>query len=126
MKISSQLVGLLTLLTSCAGLSEKEISSPYYVAQDPAASYKTLYYHCPKGLGCERIRNVQRVGDTADYIFIESISGFYYIIRAQDQPSDSGNPAVQKAIHGPLTQSNLRAVMASLDVADFTFQYSAI
>ncbi|MBC6696772.1 hypothetical protein [Hymenobacter sp. BT190] len=121
MKSFRWLASFLLISTSCISLSEEELNGPYYVDQDPAASYKTLYYRCMNGSDYERVRNVQKVGYTADYIFVSSTNGLYYIIRAQDQPSDIGNPSVQKAIHGPLTQFQFKVALDSLNFAGFTF-----
>jgi len=113
-------------LSACIDLSERQIVGPYYIAQDPEGSYKTLYYRLSDGLDAERVRNVYKVGYTADFIFVESKSGTYYINRTQDRPTDVGDPAVQQAIRGPLTPNDFRSFLDSIGEASFTFQYSAI
>lgn len=113
------------LLPACADLSRSQISGPYYVAQDPAAPYMTLYYSGAASLDFERIRNVAKVGYTANFIFVESEGRFYYINRLLDQPTDLGNPKLNKALSQPLTPAAFRSVLDSLEIKSFTFQYSA-
>lgn len=117
---------LLLILSSCVDLSEQQFIGPYYVADDPAASYETLYYRSGNGLDFERIRHVRRAGYTRDFIFVEAATGYYWIKRAQDPASDIGDPAVRKAISQPLTRQAFRAVLDSVGLPDFAFQYSAI
>ncbi|HEX8348346.1 MAG TPA: hypothetical protein VF598_00160, partial [Hymenobacter sp.] len=118
---------LLAALSSCVDLSEKQLVGPYYVAQDPVGSSKTLFYYAPsEGPRFDRIYNVCKAGYTPAFIFAESKNGFYFIKRAQDRPSDLGDPEVQKAISQPLTQAGFKAFLDSIGAAGFAFQYSAI
>ena len=120
MKYAGCFVSLL-LLASCLDLSERQIVGPYFVAADPAGPYETLYYALPNGLLAERIRNVEQVGYSADFLFIKSADQFYYLNRAQDRPTDIGDPAVQRAISKPLTAGAFRRALDSLGVKDFRF-----
>ncbi|RYU79716.1 hypothetical protein [Hymenobacter persicinus] len=126
MKYCYGLMLLLMLCTSCISLGETALGGPYYVAQDPAASYKTLYYRGPDGLDFERVPNVRRAGYTAEFIFVESAQGFYLLDRALDQPTDSSDPTVQKALLGPLPAAEFKALLSRLRIPDFAFHYSAL
>lgn len=82
MTVSRSLCSLLLLLflTSCFDLvtSEADIYGPYYVASDPAASYKSLFYLDKDGFDLDRFQNVSKVDYQAGYIFIKSGRKFYW------------------------------------------------
>lgn len=71
--ISSLLTG-----TSCVDLysNEYKIIGPYFVANDSAASYKSLYYDLGDGCSIERVSNVKRVGHVKKYIIVEVQEGY--------------------------------------------------
>jgi hypothetical protein len=119
---------VLISLASCVGFGdvftrETEIYGPYYVSDDPAASYKTLFYRYQDGLDLYRFENVAQVGYSAGYIFIKSENKFYWFAVADDPGTDLGDPATKQMLSKPLTQTKFNRILDSLGVKNLTFQF---
>lgn len=115
-------------LSSCVGFGdlfnqETEIYGPYYVADDPAASYKTLFYRYKDGLDLYRFENVSQVAYNAGYIFIKSQNRFYWFAVANDPGTDLGDPATQRLFSKPLTQAEFERLLDTLSIKDLEFQF---
>ena len=84
------------LLTSCFDLNttEKKIDGPYFVASDPAADYKTLYFDLGEGNSIERVRNIKRAGHTDKFIIAEGQDGYYFIDRLKDNKFLNGSDII--------------------------------
>jgi hypothetical protein len=116
---------LLLCLSSCFDLVTREtaIYGPYYVASDPAASYKTLFYRAGE-LDVDRFQNVSRVGYKAGYIFIKSENLFYWFAVKNDRPTDLGDPAIDSLISKPLTEAEFNRLLATLKIGDIDYQFN--
>ena len=119
---------LLASLSSCVGIGdlftqETEIYGPYYVADDPAASYKTLFRRYKEGLDLYRFENVSQVGYSAGHIFIKSENRFYYFDVAADPGTDLGDPATKRMFSRPLTQAEFNRLLGTLGIKKLDFQF---
>ncbi|MGI4762648.1 MAG: hypothetical protein ACRYF0_18200 [Janthinobacterium lividum] len=119
---------LVVSLSSCVGFGdiftqETEIYGPYYVADDPAASYKTLFRRYEEGLDLYRFENVSQVGYSAGHIFIKSKNRFYYFAVASDPGTDLGDPATKQMFSKPLTQTEFNRVLNTLGIKELDFQF---
>jgi hypothetical protein len=116
---------LLVSISACVDLVGREtpIYGPYYVADDPAGSYPTLYYRGTDGLAFERFQNVSRVGYTAGYVFIEADQWYYWFAVEKDKATDQGNPAIAALISKPLNQAEFEHLLASLKIEQVEFQF---
>jgi hypothetical protein len=115
------LISILLFVTSCVDLYTKEykIIGPYYVAKDPVASYKSLYYDLGNGCAIERIRDVKRVGHTKNHIIVEIQEGFYFINRDKDSKYLEG-----RDVRGELKNHDyFLKWLDSLKISDFQFDY---
>lgn len=122
-----RLLGSLLLvfcLASCFDLITKEtlIYGPYYVASDPAASYKTLFYRAG-ALEIDRFQNVSRVGYKAGYIFIKSEGQFYWFAVKNDRPTDVGDSAIKELVSKPLTEAEFTHLVDSLKIGKVEYQF---
>ena len=116
---------LLISLPSCIAdllTRETEIYGPYYVADDPSASYKTLFYR-DKDVDLYRFENVSRVGYSSGYIFIKSENRYYWFAVADDPKTDLGDPATEQMLSAPLTQTEFTQVLHRLGINELTFQF---
>lgn len=102
---------------------ETAIYGPYYVADDPATSYKTLYYRHQDGLDLDRFYNVSQVGYSAGHIFLKSGNRFYWFTVANDPGTDLGDPATKRMFSKPLTQAEFNQVLDTLGVKELGFQF---
>lgn len=102
---------------------ETKIYGPYYVADDPAASYKTLFYRYTDGLDLYRFENVSAVGYNSGYIFIKSANKFYWFAVAKDPGTDLGDPSTQRMFSKPLTQAEFDRVLGALGITELDFQF---
>jgi hypothetical protein len=112
------------LLTSCFDLytTEKKIDGPYFVASDPAADYKTLYFDLGDGNSIERVRNIKRAGHTDNFIIVEVQDGYYFIDRQRDNKFLNGNE-----ITGDIkSHEHLLKWLDSLNIDNFAFDYSSV
>lgn len=119
---------LLISLTSCIGIGdifvrETEIYGPYYVADDPAASYKTLFYRHKDGADLDRFENVSQVRYSSGYIFIKSKNRFYWFAVANDPGTDLGDPATKQMFSKPLTQTDFNRILPALGIKELNFQF---
>jgi len=119
---------LLVSLPSCVGFGdiftqETEIYGPYYVADDPSASYKTLFYRYKDGLDLYRFENVSQVGYSSGYIFLKSANRFYWFAVVKDHGTDLGDPATQQMFSKPLTQAEFDRVLGMLGIRELDFQF---
>ena len=119
---------LLVSLPSCVGMGdvfthETAIYGPYYVADDPAASYSTLFYRYKEGADLDRFENVSAVGYSSGYIFIKSANRFYWFAVANDPGTDMGDPATQRIFSKPLTQGEFTRLLRRLGIQELTFQF---
>jgi hypothetical protein len=117
---------LLVSLPSCVAdliTEETEIYGPYYVADDPSASYKTLFYRHKDGLDLYRFENVSQVGYSSGYVFIKSENQFYWFAVAEDPGTDLGDPATRQIFSKPLTQNGFTQALHTLGIKNLTFQF---
>ncbi|RZK30191.1 MAG: hypothetical protein EOO63_07360 [Hymenobacter sp.] len=119
---------MLVSLSSCAGFGdifsqETEIHGPYYVADDPAASYSTLFYRDKDGADLYRFENVSQVGYNSGYVFIKSQNRFYWFAAANDLGTDLGDPATQQLLSKPLSQAEFTKLLQILGIKDLIFQF---
>jgi hypothetical protein len=116
---------LLVCLTSCFDLytRETDVYGPYYVASDPSASYKSLFYRGKDGLDLDRFQNVSKVGYKAGYIFIKSGSRFYWFAVQNDLPADLGDPVVRQLISKPLSETEFHQLLVTLGIKNLDFQF---
>jgi hypothetical protein len=127
MTLFRSLCSLLVLLwlTSCFGIFSRETSiyGPYYVASDPSASYKSLFYRGKEGLDLDRFQNVSKVGYKAGYIFIKSGGRFYWFAVQNDIPADLGDPVVSQLISKPLSEAEFHQLLVTLGIKNLDFQF---
>jgi hypothetical protein len=102
---------------------ETEIYGPYYVADDPAASYKTLFYRYQDGVDLDRFENVSQVGYSAGRIFLKSENRFYWFAVADDPGTHLGDPATRRMFSKPLTQAEFNRVLDTLGIKELDFQF---
>jgi hypothetical protein len=117
---------LLTSLPSCVAdllTQETEVYGPYYVADDPAASYNTLFYRHKDGADLYRFENVSQVGYNSGYIFIKSQNKFYWFAVANDSGTDLGDPATRQLFSKPLTQAEFNHLLNTLGIKQVNFQF---
>ena len=119
---------LLISLPACVGFGdvftrETEIYGPYYVADDPAASYKTLFCRYQEGLDLYRFENVSRVGYSAGRIFLKSKDRFYWFAVANDPGTDLGDPVTKQMFSKPLTQAEFDRLLGTLGIKELVFQF---
>lgn len=117
------------LLTSCLnktekkndGLntSEKKIDGPYFVAPDPAADYKTLYFDLGDGNSIERVRNIKRAGHTEKFIIAEVQDGYYFIDRLKDNKFLNSHDIIGNV----KTHEYFLKWLDSLQIYNFEFDY---
>jgi hypothetical protein len=100
-----------------------EIYGPYYVADDPAASYKTLFYRYQDGVDLDRFENVSQVGYSAGRIFLKSENRFYWFAVADDPGTHLGDPATRRMFGKPLTQAEFNRVLDTLGIKELDFQF---
>ncbi len=102
---------------------ETKVYGPYYVADDPAASYKTLFYRSQDGVDLDRFENVSQVGYGAGRIFIKSENRFYWFAVADDHGTDLGDPATKQMFSKPLTQPEFNRLLDRLGIKELAFQF---
>ena len=115
-------------LPSCVGMGdvfthETAIYGPYYVADDPAASYSTLFYRYKEGADLDRFENVSAAGYSSGYIFIKSANRFYWFAVANDPGTDLGDPAIKQMFSKPLTQAEFNRLLGTLGIKELDFQF---
>jgi hypothetical protein len=116
---------MLLCLTSCFDLFSRETSiyGPYYVASDPSAAYKSLFYRGKDGLDLDRFQNVSKVGYKAGYIFIKSGGRFYWFAVQNDIPADLGDPVVSQLISKSLSGAEFHQLLVTLGIKNLDFQF---
>lgn len=109
MRLVSSFLCLLLALGCCSCFdlhaSRTPIYQGYYVADDVAEPYSTLYLEVKEGYAVERCPNVTRVGYKQGYLFIEAQSGNYWCAVQDDQGWNSLEPEAALLLNGPLTRA---------------------
>ena len=108
-------------LTSCfdQNTAKEKIDGPYFVASDPAADYKTLFFDLGDGNSIERFRNIKRVGHTDKFIIVEAQEGYYFIDRLKDNKFLNGNDVIGNV----KTHEYFLNWLDSLKIDNFEFDY---
>jgi hypothetical protein len=111
--------------TSCFDLNpgKTTIYEGYYVSDDAAEPFKTLYLEVKPGYSVERCQNVTRVGYKQGYIFIEAPSGNYWFAVQDDKGWNSLDPAAALLLNGPLTTADYQQALKRLAVGEVAFQF---
>lgn len=111
--------------TSCFDLnsSKTTIYEGYYVSEDAAEPFKTLYLEVKPGYSVERCPNVTRVGYQQGYIFIEGPSGNYWFTVKDDKGWNSLDPAAALLLNGPLTTADYQQAVKQLGVGEVVYQF---
>jgi hypothetical protein len=111
--------------TSCFDLNpgKTTIHEGYYVSDDAAEPFKTLYLEVKPGYSVERCPNVARVGYQQGHIFIEAPGGNYWFAVKDDQGWNSLDPEAALLLHGPLTAADYQQARRRLGVGEVVYQY---
>ena len=111
--------------TSCFDLnsSRTSIYEGYYVSDDAAEPFKTLYLEVKPGYSVERCPNVTRVGYQQGRIFIEAPSGNYWFAVKDDKGWNSLNPEAATLLNGPLTSADYQQAVRQLGVGEIVYQF---
>ena len=110
---------------SCFDLNNGRIPiyKGYYVSDDAAEPYNTLYLEVKEGYSVERCPNVTRVGYKQGYIFIEALSGNYWFAVQDDQGWNSLESEAALLLNGPLTRAEYRRAVRQLRIGEVEYQF---
>ena len=111
--------------TSCLDLNpgKTTIYEGYYVSDNVAEPFKTLYLEVKSGYSVERCPNVTRVGYKQGYLFIEAPSGNYWFAVKDDKGWNSLDPAAALLLNGPLTITEYQQAVRQLGVGEVAYQF---